>query len=83
MPTGVHVTTDFATYILCCKIRQGVQLDSIPNTTSGHLMLVYAFFCHKNENVYAFIVLCSVMIYLSVDTKNERLFTLLILNAKL
>ena len=56
--TGVCVMTNFTTYIMLYT-KQYVQLDSIPNTTSSQLTLVFPILCHKNENVYAFNVFCD------------------------
>ena len=34
------------------------------STTSRHLMLVFAFFCHKNEGFVAYIVFCNNLSFL-------------------
>ena len=43
IPTGVRFVTNFASYNMMLYIRQGVQLYTIPNTTSPHLSVIFTF----------------------------------------
>ena len=45
--------------MLYTGIRQDVQLDPARKTISGHLILIFTFFCYKNENVDAKILSSS------------------------
>ena len=40
---GVRFVTNFVNYMMYIFIRQGVQLYSIPNTTSPHLSVMFTF----------------------------------------